>query len=221
MLLVTGNGNSIFFWTTPWSPSGQLINFVGHNGPRHYGIPLSSSLASLWVGDSWEIRPARSQEMEQVQVFMSTVTFVDHEDTPEWGNVVPAVGCLCSIDFLLVIGYCLGAYRQILSVFCAIYSQRAETTFSFAARSPLESGEPLLRSFALPLLPTTGKDNLWPHPVHRRQTPAIPYNSNLADSDPRAMARAQQQASPFSLQIAGSYSLNHLFHHKKSPICVP
>ncbi|KAH0906978.1 hypothetical protein HID58_038805, partial [Brassica napus] len=85
--ILPGNGNSIFFWTTPWSPFGQLIKFVGHNGPRHYGIPLSSSLASLWVGDSWAIGPARSQEMEQVQVFLSTVTLSDHEDTPEWSNV--------------------------------------------------------------------------------------------------------------------------------------
>ena len=87
MRILPGNGNSIFFWTTPWSPFGQLIKFVGHNGPRQYGIPLSSSLASLWVGETWDIGPARSQEMEQIQIFLSTVSLSEHEDMPEWSRL--------------------------------------------------------------------------------------------------------------------------------------
>ena len=87
MRILPENGNSIFFWTTPWSPFGQLINFVGHNGPRQYGIPLSSSLASLWVGETWDIGPARSQEMEQVQIFLSNVSLSEHEDMPEWSRL--------------------------------------------------------------------------------------------------------------------------------------
>lgn len=57
---------------------------MGPNGPRQSGIPLSSSLASLWNGDSWNLAPARSPEMEQVQFYLSTTTLSEAPDYPEW-----------------------------------------------------------------------------------------------------------------------------------------
>lgn len=64
-------------------PHCQLINFVGNNGLMQYGIPLSSSLSLMWVGESWDIGQTRSQEMEQVQVYLSTITLSDSMNNPE------------------------------------------------------------------------------------------------------------------------------------------
>lgn len=58
--IIPVEGNSINFWTLPWTPYGQLIRHVGPNGPRQSGIPLLSSLASLRNGESWTLAPARS-----------------------------------------------------------------------------------------------------------------------------------------------------------------
>ncbi|KAH0905945.1 hypothetical protein HID58_037772 [Brassica napus] len=78
------DGNSINFWTSPWTPYGQLIRHVGPNGPRQSGFPLLSSLASLWNGESWTLAPARSPEMEQVQIYLSIITLLEDPDYPEW-----------------------------------------------------------------------------------------------------------------------------------------
>lgn len=82
--VIPGNGNSICFWTSPWSPYGQLIQYVGPNGPRQSGIPITSTLSSLWNGEAWTLAPARSPEMEQVQVYLSSITLSENHDSPEW-----------------------------------------------------------------------------------------------------------------------------------------
>lgn len=81
-----GDGSSIRFWYSPWSPFGPLIKFVGANAPRLSGIPLSSTLASIWTGSSWTIAPARSVALEQIQIHMSTITLTDFTDLPTWNS---------------------------------------------------------------------------------------------------------------------------------------
>ncbi|KAF3595688.1 hypothetical protein DY000_02022810 [Brassica cretica] len=81
-----GDGSSIRFWYFPWSPFGPLIKFVGANGPRLSGIPLSATLASIWTGSSWTIAPAHSVALEQIQIHMSTITLTDFTDLPTWNT---------------------------------------------------------------------------------------------------------------------------------------
>ncbi|XP_013632609.1 PREDICTED: uncharacterized protein LOC106338101 [Brassica oleracea var. oleracea] len=84
--ITPGNGCSISFWHSPWSPFGPLLQRFGSHGPRHSGIPLSSSLSTLWNGSSGIISPARSLLMEQVHIHLSTITLSDSPDFPIWNS---------------------------------------------------------------------------------------------------------------------------------------
>ncbi|KAG5387133.1 hypothetical protein IGI04_038604 [Brassica rapa subsp. trilocularis] len=84
--ILPGNGRECRFWTSPWSPFGQLINFVGQSGPRSTGIPISSSLASLWSNDSWTLAPARSDRMEEVLTYLTSISLSDRPDTMIWNT---------------------------------------------------------------------------------------------------------------------------------------
>ncbi|KAG2325067.1 hypothetical protein Bca52824_007795 [Brassica carinata] len=84
--VLPGNGSSCSFWLTPWSPYGQLLSYFGSGRRRQSGIPLNATLASLWNGDAWSISPARSPQMEQVQIHLSTVILPDSPDVPEWNS---------------------------------------------------------------------------------------------------------------------------------------
>lgn len=82
--IVPGNGRTCNFWTTPWSQFGQLIKFIGANGPRQTGISISSTLSSMWIENSWIMGPARTTAMEQVQTHLSTISLSDSDDYPVW-----------------------------------------------------------------------------------------------------------------------------------------
>ncbi|KAG2292653.1 hypothetical protein Bca52824_039322 [Brassica carinata] len=82
--IIPGNGISCHFWTTPWSPFGPLLSYIGPQGPRQAGIPLNSTLASLWNGHSWRISPARSSEMEALHIHLTSLVLSTAPDTPTW-----------------------------------------------------------------------------------------------------------------------------------------
>ncbi|KAF2568769.1 hypothetical protein F2Q68_00024701 [Brassica cretica] len=84
--ITPGNGCSISIWHSPWSPFGPLLQRFGSHGPRHSGIPLSSSLSTLWNGSSWILSSARSLLMEQVHIHLSTITLSDSPDFPIWNS---------------------------------------------------------------------------------------------------------------------------------------
>lgn len=84
--IIPGNGYSISFWRSPWSSFGPLLQRIGSHGPRQTGIPLSSSLSTLWNGSSWILSPARSLMMEQVHIHLSTITLSSSPDHPVWNS---------------------------------------------------------------------------------------------------------------------------------------
>lgn len=65
-----GDGSNISFWKDPWTKFGQLISFVGHNGPRLTGIPLNATVADIWRDGGWSIQSARSREMEELLIYL-------------------------------------------------------------------------------------------------------------------------------------------------------
>ena len=68
-----GNGNNVSFWNDPWTWSrfGKLTSFIGQNGPRQTGIPLSSSVADVWRDGVWIMQSARSPEMEELLIYLT------------------------------------------------------------------------------------------------------------------------------------------------------
>lgn len=83
-----GNGYNVSFWNDPWTWTrfGKLtsLSFIGQNGPRQTGIPLSSSVADVWRDGVWIMQSARSPEMEELLIYLATITLNDSPSTPHW-----------------------------------------------------------------------------------------------------------------------------------------
>lgn len=79
-----GDGTDVSFWSDPWTKFGQLIKFLGQNGPRLTGIPLHSSVADVWRDGGWTIHAARSQEIEELLTYLTTISLSDTPSSPSW-----------------------------------------------------------------------------------------------------------------------------------------
>lgn len=79
-----GNGSNVNFWLDPWTHFGQLITFIGPQGPRQTGIPLNTNVADLWMNGEWTFRHARSSQMEQLLIFLTTVTLTEEPSNTQW-----------------------------------------------------------------------------------------------------------------------------------------
>lgn len=77
-----GNGLDVNFWLDPWTKFGQLITFIGHNGQT--SIPLSTKAASLWVNGDWSFRHARSHQMEELLIYLTTVSLTEDSSVTNW-----------------------------------------------------------------------------------------------------------------------------------------
>lgn len=82
--IIPGNGSRCKFWTSPWSPFGQLISYLGNSGPRTTGIPITATLASLWINNSWALPSARSNKMEEVLTHLTTISLSPCPDIAIW-----------------------------------------------------------------------------------------------------------------------------------------
>lgn len=79
-----GDGTQLSFWQDPWTKFGQLISFVGNNGPRLTGIPLRASVADAWREGGWRIHSARSREIEELLIYLTTISLSDSPSSPWW-----------------------------------------------------------------------------------------------------------------------------------------
>lgn len=79
-----GNGSNINFWLDPWTQFGQLISFIGPQGPRQSGIPLASTVTDLWINGEWSFRHARSPQMEELLIHLTTVRLTDQPSNIQW-----------------------------------------------------------------------------------------------------------------------------------------
>ncbi|CAF2074534.1 unnamed protein product [Brassica napus] len=82
--IIPGNESRCKFWTSPWSPFGQLISYLGNSGPRTTGIPITATLASLWINNSWALPSARSNKMEEVLTHLTTISLSPCPDIAIW-----------------------------------------------------------------------------------------------------------------------------------------
>ncbi|KAH0880788.1 hypothetical protein HID58_068182 [Brassica napus] len=61
-----------------------MISYLGNSGPRTTGIPITATLASLWINNSWALPSARSNKMEEVLTHLTTISLSLCTDIAVW-----------------------------------------------------------------------------------------------------------------------------------------
>lgn len=79
-----GNGETCYYWTSNWSPFGNVRNYLQGEGSRQLGIPPNTTLAELWEMDTWNLPPARSERQVNIQTYLSTIALTNYRDEYEW-----------------------------------------------------------------------------------------------------------------------------------------
>ncbi|XP_013623829.1 PREDICTED: uncharacterized protein LOC106329721 [Brassica oleracea var. oleracea] len=78
-----GNGQSTRFWFDNWTPLGKLYTALDA-GTSRLGIPKMATVASLFIGGSWNLPFARTDAQLALQIHLTMVTLSDQEDHYEW-----------------------------------------------------------------------------------------------------------------------------------------
>lgn len=79
-----GNGKEVKFWEDNWSPFGNFWKFLALLRANTMGIPEAATLHDLFVGDRWNVRPARLEKQVQVQAFLTSITLSQLSNEYEW-----------------------------------------------------------------------------------------------------------------------------------------
>ncbi|KAH0909852.1 hypothetical protein HID58_033173 [Brassica napus] len=81
---LVGNGETTYFWTSHWSPFGNIRKFLEGESCMTVGIPYSTTLAELWVTDHWVLPPARSEKQVLIYAFLTSLQLTDSVDKRDW-----------------------------------------------------------------------------------------------------------------------------------------
>ncbi|CAA7014913.1 unnamed protein product [Microthlaspi erraticum] len=92
-----GDGRATRFWSDNWSPLGNITAYLQGTRNTRLEIPVLATLASLNGNDRWLLPLARSENMVNLQAYLTTVTLSDQEDTYEW-----------EVDGVVLKKYCIG-----------------------------------------------------------------------------------------------------------------
>lgn len=79
-----GNGETTYFWSSNWSPFGNISHFLQDESTLRVGIPRSATLAELWEIDHWVLPPARSDKQVRIYAFLSTLVLTETSDLYIW-----------------------------------------------------------------------------------------------------------------------------------------
>ncbi|XP_018448417.1 uncharacterized protein LOC108819900 [Raphanus sativus] len=82
--MVVGNGETCYFWSSNWSPFGSITAYLRGEHSRNTGIPAATTLAELWELDTWQLPPARSEALVNIQTHLSTLALTNEADTYQW-----------------------------------------------------------------------------------------------------------------------------------------
>lgn len=81
---LVGNGETTYFWTSHWSPFGNIRKFLVGESCMTVGIPYSMTLAELWVTDHWVLPPARSEKQVRIYTFLTSLQLTNSADKIDW-----------------------------------------------------------------------------------------------------------------------------------------
>lgn len=79
-----GNGRKCRFWTDNWSPFGSLEKYLSRPMHSRLGISATATLSELFSDGHWLLPPARTEQLLQVQIHLTTISLVDEDDHYEW-----------------------------------------------------------------------------------------------------------------------------------------
>ncbi|KAL0740389.1 hypothetical protein Bca4012_081902 [Brassica carinata] len=82
--LRVGNGETCYYWSSNWSPYGNIRNYLQGEGSRQSGIANGTTLAELWELGTWTIPPVRSEKQVNIQTYLSSIVLTDFRDEYEW-----------------------------------------------------------------------------------------------------------------------------------------
>lgn len=77
-------GGETFFWHDPWTPFGDLLEYLGPSGPANLGIPMDSLISDIIIGSSWVLRPARTDRQVHFQAYLLTIPLTQEADYAVW-----------------------------------------------------------------------------------------------------------------------------------------
>ncbi|WZY73255.1 hypothetical protein YC2023_005495 [Brassica napus] len=75
------NGKDTSFWLDPWSPFGQLINYIGADGPRRLRLPRNAMVADAIDSNQWRLPHPRSNEELDLHAHLTTIVLPLPSDT--------------------------------------------------------------------------------------------------------------------------------------------
>ncbi|KAF8115627.1 hypothetical protein N665_0025s0095 [Sinapis alba] len=78
-----GNGKTASFWFDCWLSLGPLNDLFGATGPAQLGIPITSKVCNACSLVGWNLRNARSQEAEQLQIHLCSVNLPSQSATED------------------------------------------------------------------------------------------------------------------------------------------
>ena len=83
---VLNSGRSLSFWYDIWTPTGQLLKYIGPSGPRDLRIPLTATVSEACNSTSWLLVQPRSQADLDFHIHLTTITLPLSEapDKYEW-----------------------------------------------------------------------------------------------------------------------------------------
>lgn len=82
--LRVGDGTDCRFWTDNWSPFGSLQTYLLRNSTSRLGIPATATLSEINEDGNWLLPPARSEELLNLQVYLTELTLTAGKDRYEW-----------------------------------------------------------------------------------------------------------------------------------------
>ncbi|XP_013595094.1 PREDICTED: uncharacterized protein LOC106303347 [Brassica oleracea var. oleracea] len=82
--LRVGDGTDCRFWTDNWSSFGSLQTYLLRNSTSRLGIPATATLSEINEDGNWLLPPARSEELLNLQVYLTELTLTAGKDRYEW-----------------------------------------------------------------------------------------------------------------------------------------
>lgn len=82
--MAVGNGETCYFWSSNWSPFGNITKYLRGETSRNTGIPSTVVLAELWELGRSTLPPARSDAQVEIQSFLSTLELTNVADGFLW-----------------------------------------------------------------------------------------------------------------------------------------
>lgn len=73
IIFTLGDGCKASFWFDHWSQLGPLTKHFGPSGPSQTGIQLSAVVDDACMENGWLLRPARSQEAEELHITLCSI----------------------------------------------------------------------------------------------------------------------------------------------------